>query len=101
MQTYEIEPEDFGLERCAIDDIKTGTPEENAAVIRGVFSGEITGHRKNAIVLNAAGALMVGDKASSFPEGIALAREIIDSGKAMAKLEALVAHSNAFKNAEA
>ena len=44
---------------------------------------------------------MVGDKASSFPEGIALAREIIDSGKAMAKLEALVAHSNAFKNAEA
>ncbi len=101
VRSYEIAPEDFGLERCTIDDIKTGTPEENAAVIRGVFSGEITGHRKNAIVLNAAGALMVGDKAASFPEGIALAREIIDSGKAMAKLEALVAHSNAFKNAEA
>ena len=101
VRSYEIAPEDFGLERCTIDDIKTGTPEENAAVIRGVFSGEITGHRKNAVVLNAAGALMVGDKAASFPEGIALAREIIDSGKAMAKLEALVAHSNAFKNAEA
>ena len=100
VRSYEIAPEDFGLERCTIDDIKTGTPEENAAVIRGVFSGEITGHRKNAVVLNAAGALMVGDKAASFPEGIALAREIIDSGKAMAKLEALVAHSNAFKNAE-
>ena len=65
-------------------------------MIRGVFSGEITGHRKNAIVLNAAGALMVGDKAGSFPEGIALAGEIIDSGRAMAKLEELVAHSNAF-----
>ena len=101
VRSYEIAPEDFGLERCTIDDIKTGTPEENAAVIRGVFSGEITGHRKNAIVLNAAGALMVGDKAASFPEGIALAREIIDSGKAMAKLEALVAHSNAFRNGEA
>ncbi len=100
VRSYEIAPEDFGLERCTIDDIRTGTPEENAAVIRGVFSGEITGHRKNAVVLNAAGALMVGDKAASFPEGIALAREIIDSGKAMAKLEALVAYSNAFKNAE-
>ncbi len=101
VRSYEIAPEDFGLERCTIDDIKTGTPEENAAVIRGVFSGEITGHRKNAIVLNAAGALMVGDKAASFPEGIALAREIIDSGRAMAKLEELVAHSNAFRNGEA
>ena len=101
VRTYEIAPEDFGLARCTIDDIRTGTPEENAAVIRGVFNGEITGHRKNAIILNAAGALMVGDKAASFPEGIALAREIIDSGKAMAKLDALVAHSNAFKNAEA
>ena len=96
VRSYEIAPEDFGLSRCTIDDIKTGTPEENAAVIRGVFSGEITGHRKNAIILNAAGALMVGDKAGSFEEGIALARDIIDSGRAMAKLEALVAHSNAF-----
>ncbi len=97
VRTYEIAPEDFGLARCTIDDIKTGTPEENAAVIRGVFRGEITGHRKNAILLNAAGALMVGDKAAGFEEGIALAREIIDSGKALEKLEALVAHSNAFK----
>ena len=69
-------------------------------MIRGVFSGEIAGHRKNAIILNAAGALLVGDKAGSMAEGIALAREIIDSGKAMAKLEALVAHSNAFPKAE-
>ena len=97
VRKYEIAPEDFGLARCTIDDIKTGTPQENAAVIRGVFSGEITGHRKNAIVLNAAGALMVGDKAGSFEEGIALARRIIDSGEAMAKLDALVAHSNAFR----
>ncbi len=97
VRKYEIAPEDFGLARCTIDDIKTGTPQENAAVIRGVFSGEITGHRKNAIVLNAAGALVVGDKAGSFEEGIALARRIIDSGEAMAKLDALVAHSNAFR----
>ena len=101
VRTYEIQPEDFGLERCTIDDIKTGTPEENAAVIRGVFSGEITGHRKNAIILNAAGALLVGDKAGSFPEGIALAREIIDSGRAMEKLNALAERSNAFRKQDA
>ncbi len=101
VRTYEIQPEDFGLERCTIDDIKTGTPEENAAVIRGVFSGEITGHRKNAIILNAAGALLVGDKAGSFPEGIALAREIIDSGRAMEKLSALAERSNAFRKQDA
>lgn len=101
VRTYEIQPEDFGLERCTIDDIKTGTPEENAAVIRGVFSGEITGHRKNAIILNAAGALLVGDKAGSFQEGIALAREIIDSGRAMEKLSALAERSNAFRKQDA
>ena len=97
VKTYEIQPEDFGLEHCTIDDIKTGTPEENAKVIRGVFCGEIEGHRKNAIILNAAGALIVGGKAETFEEGIALAREIIDSGRAMQKLNELVEHSNAFK----
>ena len=47
--TYQICPEDFGLKRCTLDEIKTGTPEENAATITGVFKGEITGPRKDAI----------------------------------------------------
>ena len=50
--TFEIEPEDFGIKRCTLDEIKTGTPEENANTIKGVFSGEITGPRRDAIVLN-------------------------------------------------
>ncbi len=99
VKTYEIAPEDFGMERCSLEDIKTGTPEENADTIRGVFSGRLTGPRKNAIVLNAAGALVVGDKAKDFNEGIRLARELIESGAARRKLEELVEHSNAFRNA--
>ncbi len=96
VSTYEIAPEDFGMERCCLDDIKTGTPEENAAVIRGVFSGEITGPRKDAIILNAAGALIIGGKAEAFEDGIRLARSIVESGKAAAKLDQLCRCSNEF-----
>ena len=95
-KTYEIEPEDFGLMRCTLDEIRTGTPEENAATIRGVFDGTIRDARRNAVLLNAAGALIVGDKAADFKDGIAKVAEIIDSGLAKAKLEELVEKSNAF-----
>ena len=100
MRTYEIAPEDFGLQSCTLEDIKTGTPSENAASIRGVFSGTVTGPRKDAIVLNAAGALVVGGKAAGFEDGIRLAREIIESGLAAQKLEQLVARSHAAGEAE-
>ncbi|MGE5580194.1 MAG: anthranilate phosphoribosyltransferase [Bacillota bacterium] len=95
IRKYEIRPEDFGLERCTLDQIKTGTPEENAATITGVFEGKIDGPRRDAILFNAAGALIVGGKAASFPEGIALAANLIDSGAALEKLEQLKAMSNA------
>ena len=94
--TYEICPEDFGMTRCNLTDIKTGTPQENADVIRGVFSGKIEGPRKDAIIINAAGALVVGGKADNFTEGVNLAREIIESGMAKRKLEKLVFYSNGF-----
>ena len=94
VHTFEIAPEDFGMKSCSLEDIRTGTPIENADTIRGVFSGAITGPRKDAIVLNAAGALIVGGKAADFPTGIRLAQEIIESGMAEKKLEELVACSN-------
>ena len=84
-----ITPEEFGLQRCTLADIRTGTPESNARTIRGVFSGEIHGPRRDAIVFNAAGALIIGDKAGDFAEGIALARKLIDSGAAGSKLDEL------------
>lgn len=96
-KTYEIAPEDFGLDRCKLEDIRTGTPEENAATIRGVFDGSIRDARRDAVLLNAAGALMIGDKASDFADGIAKVAEIIDNGSAKATLDALVERSNAFR----
>lgn len=98
LKTFEIQPEDFGMKRCSLEDIKTGTPEANAATIRGVFDGSITGPQKDAVVLNAAGALIVGGKAESFEEGVALAGKIIESGAAKAKLAELVEKSQAFNS---
>lgn len=96
LRAYEIAPEDFGLNRCSIDDIRTGTPDENARTIRGVFDGSVTGPQKDAVVLNAAGALIVGGKAKDFPDGVASARDIIESGRAESKLGELIAQSNQF-----
>lgn len=95
--TYEIAPEDFGMSRCTLEEIATGTPEENANMIRNVFSGKDKGPRRQAVVLNAAGALMIGDKADSFAEGIKLANELIDSGAAQQKLNELITASNDYK----
>ena len=96
VSVIEIQPEDFGLTRCSLSDIKTGTPDVNAQTINGVFAGEIKGPRRDAIVLNAAGALMVGGKADDFKAGIALANELIDSGAAAKKLQELKEMSVSF-----
>jgi anthranilate phosphoribosyltransferase len=93
--TFEITPEDFGMERCALEKIKTGTPESNAETIRGVFGKTINDERKNAIVLNSAGALVIGEKAADFNEGIRLAQELIESGAAARKLRELQEASHA------
>jgi len=94
--TFEIQPEDFGLTRCKLADIKSSTPEDNAAVIKGVFDGNINDSNKDAILLNAAGALVVGGKADDFLEGVVLAQSIIDSGNAKKKLNELREMSNDF-----
>lgn len=94
--TFVIKPEDFGMKRCQLEDIKTGTPSENAQTICGVFDGSIVGPKQDAVVLNAAGALVVGDKAKNLQEGVVMAREIIESGAAAAKLKQLIAESNKF-----
>ncbi|MCL2838426.1 MAG: anthranilate phosphoribosyltransferase [Oscillospiraceae bacterium] len=95
--TFEIQPEDFGMKSCKLEDIKSSTPEANAAVIKGVFDGSITDSNKDAIVINAAGALVVGGKAKDFHEGVALARELIESGAALNKLNELKELSNEYK----
>ncbi|WP_029320541.1 anthranilate phosphoribosyltransferase [Butyrivibrio sp. AE3004] len=90
---YTITPEDFGFERCTKDDLKGGTPSENAEITRKILSGE-KGHKRNAVLMNAGASLYIGGKAESFSEGVKLAGEIIDSGKAMETLEKLIEVSN-------
>jgi anthranilate phosphoribosyltransferase len=97
--SYEIAPEDFGLSRCSLEDICTGTPEMNAQVIRSVFSGNDKGPRCQAIIINAAGALLVGEKVNTFTEGIELATEIIASGQADRKLQQLITASQDIRSA--
>lgn len=94
MKNYEITPEQFGFERCTKDDLLGGIPAENAAITRGILSGEITGHKRNAVLLNAGAAIYIGGKADSMKAGIELAAELIDSGKALAALDAFIAESN-------
>jgi anthranilate phosphoribosyltransferase len=96
VSTYEIEPEDFGIKRCTLEEIKTGSPAENADTINGVFSGKLTGPKRNAIILNSAGALIIGGKAGNFAEGVLLASELIDSGAAARKLAELRDESRAY-----
>lgn len=88
-----ITPEDFGFERCTKDDLRGGTPEENARITLAILNGE-GGHRRNAVLMNAGAALYIGGKADSMKDGIALAAEIIDSGKAFQTLNRLIEVSN-------
>ena len=88
-----ITPEDFGFDRCTKEELKGGTPEENAAITQTILSGG-RGAKRNAVLLNAGAALYIGGKADSMKDGVALAAELIDTGKAAAVLEQLIAVSN-------
>jgi len=87
-----IDPEELGLEPCGVDELRGGTPDVNAALIRRVFEGERSG-RRTAILLNAAGAIAAGGHADDLREGLELARRAVDSGAAAARLDELVEFS--------
>ena len=86
-------PEQFGFERCSKDDLRGGTPEENAQITRAILSGE-KGHKRNAVLMNAGAALYIGGKADSMQDGITLAAQLLDSGKALQTLDKLIEVSN-------
>jgi len=87
-----VRPEDFGLPRSSLQDLRGGDREENAAIVRHVLAAE-AGPRRDIVLMNAAAALVVGGKAHDFKEGVALAAESVDSGAAAAKLAGLIALS--------
>lgn len=88
-----ITPEEFGFARCTREDLKGGTPAENASITRAILSGE-QGHKRNAVLLNAGAALYIAGKADTMADGVALAGELIDSGEATRTLEKLIVVSN-------
>ena len=92
-KTRIISPEDFGFETCTKDDIKGGTPAENAEITRGILMGD-KGHKRNAVLLNAGAALYIAGKADSMKDGVSLAADLIDSGKAYETLEKVIEISN-------
>jgi anthranilate phosphoribosyltransferase len=87
-----IDPLELGVERCEPAALRGGTPAENALAIREVFAGG-DGGRRDAVLLNAAGAIAAGGHAADLIEGLARAREAVDSGAALARLEELVLFS--------
>lgn len=92
-KTYTVKPEDFGLARCQKSDLVGGTPAENAAITRAILAGE-RGPKRDAVLMNAGAALLIGGKAATWAEGVKLAGELIDSGAAARTLDALIEVSN-------
>lgn len=92
-KSFVISPEDFGFERCTKEDLRGGTPDENAKITLSVLKSE-KGHKRNAVLMNAGAALYISGKAQSMKDGIALAANLIDSGKALETLEKLIEVSN-------
>ena len=92
-KSYTITPEDFGFERCLKSDLVGGDPAENAEITRRILKGE-RGHKRNAVLMNAGASLYIAGKAPSMADGIKLAAELIDSGKAYETLEKFIKVSN-------
>ncbi|GAB7090893.1 anthranilate phosphoribosyltransferase [Halorubrum luteum] len=86
---YTITPEELGLERAPIDDVAGGTPEENAADLRGIVAGDVVGAKRDLILANAGAAVYVAGRAESLAEGVETAANAIDSGAAAEKFAAL------------
>jgi anthranilate phosphoribosyltransferase len=92
-KTYTITPEDFGLKRCAKEELKGGSPRENALITANILQGE-RGPKRDAVLMNAGAALYIADKAANIKEGIELAAQLIDSEKALDTLHRLIEVSN-------
>jgi len=94
IKSYRISPEELGLKKAKLEDIHGGTPEENAGIARNILSGKDTGPRKDIVMLNAAGGILVGGKAEDLKEGLDIARDSIESGKANEKLVEFIEYTN-------
>ncbi|EMA18042.1 MULTISPECIES: anthranilate phosphoribosyltransferase [Haloarcula] len=90
IEEYTITPEDMGLETRDIEAISGGSPEENAADLRGIVTGDVTGAKRDIILANAGAAIYVAGVADTHEEGVEHARQAIESGAAADKLDDLI-----------
>jgi anthranilate phosphoribosyltransferase len=93
VRSFDVDPSELGIASSSPSDLAGGTPEENAAITRGILEGTIMGAKRDIVMLNAAAALHVAGR-GELSEAIALARDAIDSGNAIQILEGLVEESN-------
>lgn len=93
-KSYTIKPEDFGFNSCSKQELVGGTPQENVAITLNILQGKEKGAKRNTVLLNAGAALYIGGKVDSFNEGVQLAAQLIDSGRALATLEKFIEVSN-------
>jgi len=83
-------PEDFGVELAPLEELQGGDPDQNCEIARAILAG-VRGPKRDVVLVNAAAALVVAERAGSFAEGMAVAAESIDSGAARRKLDELAA----------
>jgi len=88
VSTYDVSPSDFGLTQASAADLQGGPADENAKMTLAILNGE-TGPKRDIVLLNAAAAIVAGGKAKDLAEGIQVAAKVIDSGRALEKLEGL------------
>lgn len=93
VHTYTLDPVEYGFDGAHINDLLGGDAAMNAAILRGVLSGELRDAKRDVVLLNAGAALVAGGKADDIGEGIKIAAEVIDSGAALGKLERLIEFS--------
>ena len=95
IKNYEISPEGLGFEKTGMDSLKGSTAEENAALLRDILNGKL-GPQRDVVLMNAAAALVAGNRTRTLRAGVEAATESIDSGKAASKLESLIKLTSSF-----
>ena len=93
IKSYEIDPSEFGFVKCSIEDLVGGDPKENARITLDILKGQ-KGPKRNAVVLNSAAGLYVAGAAESIGDGVKIAEDMIDSGKALQQLENFIEFTN-------
>jgi anthranilate phosphoribosyltransferase len=93
VRSYKIKPEQFGFERCEKEELRGGTPAQNAEILKSILNGE-KGAKRNAAVLNAAAAMFITGRYETISHAARIAEDMIDSGKASGKLDDFIRFSN-------